>query len=310
MSERKIYIAVIIVLSGILVWMLTHKQLATSQNNFHELEEKYPLLSKRILTEYPNDILINFLPLRKQTRDEVAPYEDSFAMYFEYLPTGTSIGINEKAEFSAVSLFKIPVIMAYYRKKERLDLKDDPVVTVRENQLNKEFGSLWQKGAGAQVSIDEAVHRAIIDSDNTAIQLVADQVQQEDFDYVYEGLDIDLKLQEDTAIITAKHFSSILKALFFSSILTHQHSQYILDLMTKTKFRDKLPAGVPENIPVAHKIGVLRKDMYMDCGIVYVPRRPYSLCMISVSNENVARERMKKISKTVFDYISSVSTRP
>lgn len=281
-----------------------HEKQVVSQTAFHKLEKKYPYLSKRILSEYQADILINFLPLRSQLWKLTKPYRDSFAFYFEYLPTGTSIGINEKSEFSAASLFKIPIVMAYYHKKERLGINEDPVVTIQENQIGEEFGTLWKKGAGAQISLDEAIRRAIIDSDNTAIKIVSAQVTPQDFDDVYEGLDIDLKVKDDTAIITSKHYSSILKALFYSSVLTREDSNKILALMTETAFSDKLPAGVPKDILVAHKIGILRKDMYMDCGIVYVPRRPYSLCMVSTSDEKTARERMIQISHEVYKYVS------
>jgi beta-lactamase class A len=87
-----------------------------SENNmrFESLQKKYPLLSKRILQEYPIDVIINFLDLRRELRSQVEPYGSTFGFYFEYLPTGTTIGVNEKLDFYAASLFKVPVVMAYY----------------------------------------------------------------------------------------------------------------------------------------------------------------------------------------------------
>src|SRR3989344_3795689 len=84
---------------------------------------KFPYLAPRILIDDPTDTLINFLPLRKELREMTKNFEDSFALYFEYLPTGTSIGINEKNEFSAASLIKVPIVMAYFHQKERLGIK-------------------------------------------------------------------------------------------------------------------------------------------------------------------------------------------
>ncbi len=66
----------------------------------------------------------------------------------------------------------------------------------------------------------------------------------------------------------------------------------------------------PSNVLVAHKIGDYNDDKgneaFMDCGIVYVPRRPYALCMLSIGDEQTARERMQAVSGTIYDYISSV----
>lgn len=285
-----------------------HVSLLKSESNSPDLlVSKYPYLSKRILQEEQNDILINFLALRRQLREMVAPYQDSFAFYFEYLPTGTSLGINEKIEFSAASLIKVPVVMAYFHYKERTGLDNDHVVKIQEDQIDSGFGDLWKKGAGAEISLEETVRLSLIESDNTAALVLAGNVPQEDFDEVYEGLDIDLRIENEETIITAKQYSSILKALYFSSVLSKDSSQKILELLTNSHLNDKLKAGVPKEIPVANKFGVLGDELFQDCGIVYVPQRPYILCMVSRSNAEIARERMKDISSSIYRFVSQVN---
>lgn len=277
---------------------------------FQQKSKQYPLLSRRILNEYDHDVLIHFTPLRSKLREVVEKkYGSDFTLYFEYLPTEISIGVNEKTEFYASSLFKVPTIMAYYHDKEANNLKDDPVVTIEEKHLDNHFGTLFKKGAGSKVSLDEAVNLALTQSDNTAINLIIDHVGQEDYRYILQGLDLTIREGKDKqAIFTAKSYSSVLKALFFSSLLSKDNSGYILDLLTKTEFSDKLPAGVPKEVPVAHKIGVWEKDempIYTDCGIVYVPRRPYLLCMASRGDESLAQTRMKDISKMIYDFVET-----
>lgn len=299
----KILLGIILLLSILLGFVL----LGNNGNKFPTEIAKYKYLSPRILQEYHNDILINFLPLRNRLKEVTAPWQNSFGLYFEYLPSGTSIGINEKNEFPAASLFKVPVVMAYYHKKERLGQTNDPIVTIQEGQIDKEFGQLWKKGPGTQINLKDAVRLAITESDNTAVVVIGDQLTQEDFEPIYEGLDIDLQVTDKGSIITAKHFSSILKALYFSSVLSKEDSNEILNLMTKTKFNDMLPAGIQSNIPVAHKIGILKNQEYTDCGIVYEPKRPYLLCMISAGDEAEARERMKIVSNTIYEFVSTVN---
>ena len=275
------------------------------ETNPNESPKSYPYLSPRIFSENQNDLLINFLPLRKSLRSLVEGYDNQFSVYFEYLPTGTSVGIGEKVEFQAASLIKVPVVMAYFHQMERQGIQVNTNVTMEERDIDRDSGELWKKGIGATFSYDEIVRRAIIDSDNTAAMMLINRVSQEDFDQAYEGLDIDLKKDNKQVMITAKQYSSILKSLYFSSILSKKNSQYILDLLTQTKFNDKLPAGVPATVKVAHKIGILNEDSYMDCGIVYVPKRPYIVCMISKSNDMLATIRMQAVSKMIYGYISS-----
>lgn len=277
-------------------------------DDFNKAQKQYPLLSKRVLQDFPQDILINFLDLRTQLRETVNPWESSFGFYFEYLPTGVSIGINEKEEFYAASLFKVPVIMAYYNKRESDGLLGDEQFTVLQEDIDSQFGTLWKKGVGYKIKSSEAIRLALEESDNTAAKIIARSIRKESFQNVYDSIDIDLSVASGGAILTTKNYTSILKALYFSAVLQKNDSQAILDMLTKSKFNDKLVAGVGNGIVVAHKIGDYtdraENTAFMDCGIVYVPRRPYSLCMISVGDEETARERMSKVSKMIYDYVS------
>ncbi len=219
------------------------------------------------------------------------------------------MGVGEKVEFQAASLIKVPVVMAYFHQMERQGIQVNTNVTMEERDIDRDSGELWKKGVGSTFTYDEIIKLAIIDSDNTAAMMLINRVSQEDFDQAYEGLDIDLKKDSKQVLITAKQYSSILKSLYFSSILSKINSHYILDLLTQSKFNDKLPAGIPDSVKVAHKIGILNNDSYMDCGIVYVPKRPYIVCMISKSNETMATVRMQAVSKMIYDYISSYDSK-
>jgi beta-lactamase class A len=265
-------------------------------------------LAKRVLIPGYHDILINFLPLRQNLQAKVKPYGDSFAFYFQYLPTGVSIGVNSANEFDAASLLKVPFVMAYYHQKERSELiNDNTQVAITQIYLDKEFGNLWQRGIGAKVSLGEAVKLSLVESDNTAFHLLADQTSMDDLNAVYEGLDINFDDVSGRLYISAKDYSSIFQALYFSSVLTKKDSEEILTYLTETIFHDKLPGPLPKDIKVAHKIGVYsNKSIFQDCGIVYAPDRPYLLCMISKSTDAEATRRMNDISKTIYDYVSTV----
>lgn len=306
MKSRDIIIPSLLIVSiiaNILFFILWRNASTTNVGNL----QKYPLLSRRAISpNYPNDLIVNFLPLRQKLHEEVDPYSDSFALYFEYLPTGTTIGINEDKEFTAESLLKVPVVMAYFHKKEQEGITTDPTVTIKPQELNSKFGELYKKGAGAKVNLTEAVKLALQKSDNTASLVLADQITTNDFSFVYDGLDIPEVVNKNLPIITAQEYTSILKALYFSSVLTNEDSEKILDLLTQTDFHDMLPSGVPNTIPVAHKIGLVNQQIYQDCGIVYMPQRPYSLCMVSKSDYSTAKQRMHTISKMVYEYVTSL----
>ncbi len=275
---------------------------------FHAALKRYPLLSPRILRDTHPDFILNFLDLRTNLHKKLDSLGDKFSMYFEYLPTGNSIGINANNEFYAASLFKLPVVMAYFRRKELTNTKEDVKVKLTKEMLDSRFGDLWQKGEGYEIGLDEAVQLALEKSDNTAAEALGAAITQDAFNDVYEAIDIPLQITNNGAVMTAKNYSSILKALYFSAVLTKEDSSKTLDYLTHSEFNDKLIAGLPKDITVAHKIGVIDEKSYMDCGIVYIPSRPYILCMVSSGTEDDARSRMSSTSKMIYDFVSNAKS--
>lgn len=281
--------------------------------NQHEIfRNEFPFLSPRLTIEVPNDVIINFVPLREKLNKYQNGTKNSFGIYFEYLPSGVSIGINEKDTFVLASLLKVPLVMAVYKQIEKGALKPDDILTIQEKNLDTKFGDLWKRGIGAKVTVQEAIRLALIDSDNTAKSLLFTTLPQGRLEDVFDYLDIPKEFGE-IPVVTPKNYSSILRSLYLSSYLPKKDSNEILELLTQTKFDDKIVAGIPEYIKVAHKIGVaydiadFGKSTYTDCGIVYLPKRPYILCVMTRSSEEDARKHMSEVSKIVYGYVSTAN---
>lgn len=276
--------------------------------HLHE-SDTYPYLSKRIFTEKQNDILINFLPLRTALREyvEKLPKSDRMGIYFEYLPSGNSIGVNEKDEFEIASLIKTPLVMEVYREMEEGRVEKGTLLTVKEENLDKRFGTLWQKGAGSRLTVEEAVRLALVESDNTAANTLLAVIPGEFTENVFESLDIPTTQDGELILISPKNYSSVFRSLYLSSYLARRSSNEILRLLTETTWNKQLVAGVPPGIKVAHKFGVWQNDrVHTDCGIVYVPDRPYLLCMMVKSDRQQADEYMAHVSKMVYGYVAAV----
>lgn len=281
----------------------------SSKNSETDLETKttkYPYLASRVVSDFERDLIINFIPLRKELKKVTTEYGQSFSVYFEYLPTGVSIGINDKIEFYGASLVKVPLAMVFLDHYQKNGLNLDEVVKISKEEINPGFGNLWRKGEGAEISLREALKLALTESDNTAAQILLSRVSKDEYIGVYENLDIEFNIDQDQVILTTKGYASILKALYFSSFLNKDDSQYILELMTSSDFMDRLRAPIPKEITIANKAGVFFNDLHQDCGIVYLPRRPYILCMASQSSEEEATQRMQKVSGLVYRYISEI----
>ncbi len=304
-------------INGWLLWKnIAPSSQPTNQSNIsYTPDNEYKFLSKRIFASNQNDILINFVELREKLRDYVDWYSDiEMGIYFEYLPSGISIGVNDRINFVSASLLKVPIAMGILKEIEMNQLKMDDKVVVSKDMLDSRFGDLWKKGNDYPMSIEEALKEMITKSDNTAKNLLLSRLSEERLKDVLNSLDIPPESEEDQPVVSAKNYSSILRSLYLSAYLKKDNSNYLLNLMTNSEFNEGLPAGLPEGIPIAHKIGVhtpydnpKELPVYTDCGIIYQPLRPYILCIMIKEKGDKAHPMMKEISSAVYQYVSGAN---
>lgn len=273
---------------------------------------QYQFLSPRIFSENQNNLIVNFVTLRKYMQQFASQLNYKTGVYFEYLPSGTSIGINEKESFVPASLLKTPLAMGIYKHFENGTLKPSDLVQMDDKSRNQGFGKLWKLKTGTSLSVEQALDHLIRESDNTAQNLLLKKISTEEIDKVFDALDIPkIRDGKGEALVTAKNYSSILRCLYLACYLSQSNSNQLLQQLTQTEFNDKLPATIPSSIPVAHKIGEhtlpnnQEKSTFTDCGIVYLPKRPYLLCVMVEADESTATSIIASYSKIVFDYIQA-----
>ncbi|HSX33453.1 MAG TPA: serine hydrolase [Candidatus Saccharimonadales bacterium] len=279
----------------------------TARSNAGTGSKTYPLLSRRAQTNQQTNILINFVPLRKELQSEFNQLNVQHSFYFEYLPSGTSIKIGADNELVAASLIKVPLVMNLYKAVELGKLRLDQKVTITASELDDAYGTLYQRGAGTSITLQQAAQYALEQSDNTAAHVIYDHVQNllTDDQQSLAQLDIDQTIQNGQAVIDAKSYASILNSLYLSSYLKPQDSQAILSDLTLSNATNRLTAELPKTLVVAHKIGVYNATWSeSDCGIVYVPNRPYIICVMVGLPDDQANTFIAKVSKQVYDYVS------
>lgn len=285
----------------------------TSHNITTEQLEQLPYLSKRLAIESPNEIIINFIPLRTSLREYIKQSNIHVGVYFEYLPSGVSIGINDTEEFIQASLIKLPVAMAIFKHIEQGKMNLDDTLVLKPEHIDSYFGDLYKRGAGGTVTVQEALEAMLTQSDNTAVFVLNAQLPEEAMGDVFSYLDIPLNVDPDNKrpLVTAKNYSSILRSLYLSSYLTPEHSNLILELLTKSPFNEKIAGGIPLHIPISHKMGAYsvndNKTTFSDCGIIYYPKKPYMLCVMAHDDEDDANKHISTISKMIYTYISQTA---
>lgn len=287
------------------------KQIGLGEPNARGVEqEKYPFLATRLFNAQNNDMIVSFTQLREVMKKRFAERNLSAGVYFEYLPTGASIGVNDQLEVKIGSLSKVPAVMAVFGQVENKSLSLDAKLTVQEENLDSNFGDLWKEGAGKVLTVEEAVNLTLRKSDNTAAGLLLKTLPSGALTDVFDQLDLPKTRTGPFPVMSPKSYASVFRSLYLATYLSLDNSNLILKELSESDFNDKLPAGVEPAVKVAHKIGVYQvgdqENVYGDCGIVYVPLRPYMLCIMVAAEEKVAREEIVAYSKMVYSFVSQV----
>lgn len=294
-----------------------------NQNITKEIRKSYDFKFINPLLECENSSINqdqNLNSLRKTINSiisqNISTKQISFAsIYYRDLNNGPWFGVNATEYFSPASLIKVPVMIAYFKEAE-----ENPAILDKKIVNTKSFDYSQQNITPTTVleqdkeyTVGELIERMIVYSDNAAYELLLENIDNMKIFNVYKDLDVDIsKAQQDPNgnIITVSNYSSFFRILFNASYLNEDMSEKALTLLSKSQYYQGLVAGVPENIIIAHKFGERqylpsKEKQLHDCGIVYLPKKPYLICIMSRSTDfDQAASFIKEISKTVYDYVS------
>ena len=237
----------------------------------------------------------------------------SVAVYFRNLNSGPWFGINEHDDFAPSSLLKTPVMMAYYEQAEqdpsilskKISYTTDPVGVIPEN-----FPPAHPLEKGKTYTVDQLIDQMIIASDNVALRLLEDNIDNRKIDQVT----LDLGITTATAstpsdFMDVSEYATLFRVLYYSTYLNQKYSEKALELLSKAEFNQGLTTLLPKNIVVAHKFGerevTAGTHQLHDCGIIYYPNNPYLLCVMTKGPDfNDLATTIQQISKKVYDDVA------
>lgn len=297
----------LIVLGGLFGLAITRY---TAVKQFEKTQNRYNLLAKRVLVDSPNQAIVNFSELKRK----IIEYNSAnlinvkSSIYFEYLPTGTAIGVDEDQQMIGASLLKTPLAINLYKLAENNKINLNEKVSLKQEWLNNQFGELYKKGVGYQISLRNLAELMLKDSDNTAelalFDVMKDRISTLSF---YSFIDLDYQINKDQTLqMGTRSYTSILKCLYFSCYLNKDDSQEILDYLSQSKYDKRLLLYINDNIKVAHKYGTFGDKVQSDCGIFYLSNKNYALCVMVEGDDPMASRHIGNISQIVYEYMNSL----
>lgn len=273
--------------------------------------------SNRVISPLPdesekkNTIFIPFVnkknpdTLKKKILEKTTPYWNDYSISIINLQSDFSLKISDEEMFEAASVNKISILATLYAlvQKEEIDLEES--ITLQQADVQDYgTGSLRYVTPGTVYTIKSLAKIMMSQSDNTAAYILANHIigiEKMQSILTSWGL-IQTNIIENTTSNADMYI--LLKKMYSGSIVNEALTKEMLSFMKDSDFEDRIPALLPPDVTVYHKIGN-GIGLLHDVGIVIGPTTKY-YCGIFVSgytNETETIQRIAEISKLIYEYM-------
>lgn len=321
--SHAILIVVVLVIGIGVGWVLPHPSVPRNTLLVREKDDRYefirPLLSCNISENKQFD---KYKPLEQKIVSmlgESVP-NGNVSVYYRDLNLGRWFGINEGTLYSPASLFKVPLMIAYFKlaETEPTALEERIVYTEKDGDANSlEYYQPKKKlTLGRSYTVLELIENMIENSDNNAAYLLAERLDQNSLSDVLTDIGLAPRSASTTAttdFISAKSYSYLFRLLYNSTYLRRDLSEKALQFLVSADFSQGIVGGVPQGIKTAQKFGErtnltanlkLQSRELHDCGIVYYPDHPYLLCVMTRGKDfDVLARTIRDVSSLIYSEV-------
>jgi beta-lactamase class A len=249
-------------------------------------------------------------------------------LFYRALDGSDSILVNPDLRMHAASTMKVPVMIQLFLDRDdgMLSLDDSIPVDPTFNSIvdgspfelsvDSDSEEALYSRIGAMASLRELNELMITVSSNFATNLLIEHVDARrvnstmrelgaDSIQVLRGVE-DLKAFEAglSNTTTARDLAVIMFALGNRSVGGTESAAEMLEVLKRQQFREKIPAGLPPGIQVAHKTGNITAISH-DAAIVYPPRvEPYVLVVMirGLEDEDRSASLAADLSGLIYGY--------
>ena len=235
----------------------------------------------------------------------VKAHKGRVAVAVKSLKTGEEFYYNADERMPTASLIKLPVMVETYWQVAEGKVKLDTTLTLKKDDKVPGSGVLTNHFSdGVTFPLRDAVRLMICFSDNTATNLVLDQigipstnVRMEKLGFkntkinakVFKGsttsIDPEATKKYGLGSTTAREMVQLLEKVHKGELVNAEACKQMLEHMKKCDDKDKLKRYLPAGLVVAHKTGSV-SDTKTDAGLLYLPGGPVAICVLTWQNED------------------------
>jgi D-alanyl-D-alanine carboxypeptidase (penicillin-binding protein 5/6) len=268
-------------------------------------------------------------PLESKLRPLIESHSGKVAVAVRPLETGESFAWRADVPMPTASLIKVAVMIEAYRQADRGALDLERMVAFQKEDAAPGSGILTEHfSPGLSLSVRDAIRLMIVWSDNTATNLVLDQIGLAAVSKTMEDLGcpntkIHAKVfRPDSSIFperskefglgstTASEMVTLLERLHRRDVASETACNAMLDHLARCEDGAKLPRFLPPGTKVWHKTGSVSATR-TDAGIIETKSGPVAVCVLTTENrdrrwedDNAGNRLCAEVGKAVYEHFS------
>ncbi len=253
----------------------------------------------------------------------------------KHLGTGESFAWNADQPLPTASLIKLPIMLTAYRQIDAGKLSPDDVIELKSDDKVPGSGVLTEHfSPGLKLSLRDAIELMIVYSDNTATNLVIDQIGlpattalMQEIGCPETQLNSKVYLRETSIApersqkyglgsTTAAEMIQIIESIYKQEAASPESCEAMLGHLRRCDDRTKAPRYLPDGVPVAHKTGAVSATR-CDAGVIESKAGPLAFCILTNDNadrgwsdENEAELLAAAFGKTLYDHYNATEETP
>ncbi len=229
--------------------------------------------------------------------------------------------LNPRA-MPAASVIKLYIMIEAFRQERDgiIDLQEEYVLM--EEDKTEGSGITAYYPDGTSFSLNELVELMIIDSDNTAANILIERLGIDNINQTIENagcMNTQLKwklmtdkilIEDDDNPVAVQDLILVLRSMHEGQLVSPDYDRKMMGIMKRQHYRSRIPAGLPSGTAVANKTGTL-SWVVNDTAIVFTDQGDYILCVLNSSpaSQAEAEEMIVGVSRITYRaFVNPVKT--
>jgi beta-lactamase class A len=227
--------------------------------------------------------------------------EGKYGIYFLNLTDGSEFGINHTEKFTAASTVKIPINMYLFKRIKEGAVNPKGILTYTRKDYESGTGTIQTNPFGKKYTVRELSRLSIEISDNCATNMLLRLLGINNVKNYMRQLGGTVVVNDEN-VTCPKDMALYMRRVYNFNNADKVLGKELMGYFLNTTTSDRIPALLPKDLKIAHKIGTQVKTIN-DVGIVFA-NEPYIISVLSKDvNESEAPGVIARISKKVYEYV-------